>query len=109
MSEAKFTDGEWRVDIGGFFVQVNSGEDFICETVLGDELCDVTGEPIDGQAEENREAIANMQLIAAAPEMYQMLARIHSEIVENDLEITFDMYKLDLVLSKARGESNENI
>ncbi|AUR90499.1 hypothetical protein NVP1144O_51 [Vibrio phage 1.144.O._10N.286.45.B3] len=88
MCETKFTKGPWFVD-----------QDFCIMT-----SSDITDEPMICDlmpAEMSDNEIANANLIAASPEMYDML---HS--IENDANQIppFLWDKIQTVLAKARGE-----
>lgn len=87
MSEAKFTKGEWEVEIGCSQAFVATENKFIHES------------NIDIATGNRNERIANVHLIAAAPEMYEFLESLQ-------LDVTND-YKRDEILAKARGEQND--
>lgn len=109
MSDAKFTKGEWQA--------LPEECDKPCIRIRGTvpggryKICNVLTPVYYGVHE--REAIetrANAALIAAAPEMYEMLDSIrqclewgytNAELIDNINEYTS---KLSLLLSKARGE-----
>ncbi len=101
MSEAKFTKGEWV----SFYPHelLNSGNASV-ENELGRRIC-----TSDVYKSNLKEVTANMNLIAAAPEMYKMLDLItdssNMEDAEHALRENFqEALKL---LAKARGEHNE--
>ncbi|AUR98282.1 coil containing protein [Vibrio phage 1.248.O._10N.261.54.F1] len=88
MSEAKFTKGEWRIlDKYQVGVNVNFGDGFF--TIAS---CQIFNE-----------AKANAHLIAAAPEMHQMLVQLQTE---GGLGIARHR-QIDRLLAKARGEQND--
>lgn len=103
MSEAKFTKGEWAIDMDGQGLSsVWCGNDKIC--------CGIN---FDFHAENeklelhNIEAKANAHLIAVAPEMYEALSAISKinlpQEYLNDDEVEC-LYNIDKLLAKARGE-----
>ncbi|AUR92548.1 hypothetical protein NVP1173O_72 [Vibrio phage 1.173.O._10N.261.55.A11] len=84
MSEAKFTKGEWEVEIGCSQAFVATENKFIHES------------NVDIATGNRNERIANAHLIAAAPEMYEFIETHmggHPEAEE--------------ILAKARGEQND--
>ena len=86
MSEAKFTKGQWRVQM--------------TETKEGRNILEVVTNAFDVCC--YRLGIRNKHdahLVAAAPEMYEFLESLQLD-VDND-------YKRDEILAKARGEQNE--
>ena len=90
MSNEKFTQGDWKVDKKG---DIKASDGFlIAETWTGDAVGD--------------EDLANNNLIAAAPEMYLLLADIAKSIDHCGGEIDVDFMKvsIDKILAKARGE-----
>ena len=105
MSEAKFTKGDWynckqEDDMGNRFFAVESmlecGESrLICE--IAERMTSDTDEALPSMDECN----ANYNLIAAAPEMYDLL-----DTIENDSgQIPSWLWdKIQLTLAKARGE-----
>jgi hypothetical protein len=82
MSEAKFTKGEWNVQFGDMI--------FASDEINNEQVAVVCNE-------ENKDK----HLIAAAPEMYEMLVQLH---IVGGLGIERHR-KIDRLLSKARGES----
>lgn len=96
MSKAKFTQGPWSEYFG-------SGN--IIEVHNSDGLEVINWQGFDGNGNfSNLEIEANAQLIAAAPEMYEMIERltkISSEDAKLYLENSSDLIDL---LAKARGE-----
>lgn len=92
MCDAKFTKGNWNLFKG------NSGY-LELSTDFGDEI--ISWQGFDGVPFCDKEKEANANLIAAAPEMYDML---HS--IENDANQIppFLWDKIQSVLAKARGE-----
>lgn len=99
MSETRFTKAPWRVN--GDWMIVDSTDRLIAQfEPLNDELSNGS----------TKESFANAALIAAAPEMYEMLDSIrqclewgysHDEIAGQLLDYTNG---LKVLLSKARGE-----
>lgn len=91
MNEAKFTKGEWVArteEFGGMQIALVyvSGGGF-----------DVSGAP---------NAIANAHLIAAAPEMYEMLKLAISLMDGDSIEdFGYQYQEIQTLLTKARGES----
>lgn len=100
MSEAKFTKGPWNAKDGmwidGCYITSSSRIGMV-------KICSVDSAYLDGHANDSFESeqLANAHLIAAAPELYDMLASI-----ENDAgEIPKDFWdKIQATLAKARGE-----
>ena len=93
MSEAKFTKGEWIVDYDN---------DSSCEWYYtGPAKVEYS---YNVSAIEHLEAKANAHLIASAPEMYEMLSKIH-DYLEVSGPTGFNL-SLDIndLLKKARGE-----
>ena len=88
MSEAKFTKGEWKV--------VN-GKTYSCVRVTDSVVCDIR--TVNCAFNEH-----DAHLIAAAPEMYEMLSKIH-DYLEVSGPTGFNL-SLDIndLLKKARGE-----
>jgi hypothetical protein len=82
MSEAKFTKGEWNVQFGDMI--------FASDEINNEQVAVVCNE-------ENKDK----HLIAAAPEMYEMLVQLQ---IEGGLGIARHR-QIDRLLSKARGES----
>ncbi|AUR93301.1 coil containing protein [Vibrio phage 1.186.O._10N.286.49.E3] len=94
MSEAKFTKGPWRIlDKYQVGVNVNFGDGFF--TIAS---CQVFNE-----------AKANANLIAAAPEMYEMLETLTESQNMEDAEHLLRENRLEILelLAKARGEQND--
>ena len=92
MSEPRFTKGEWEVTIYESETKIDlwSGDDRIYHKDIN--IAD---------NEWRAEQVANAHLIAAAPEMYEMLENIH-EILDDEFDgVKFDIREL---LAKARGE-----
>ncbi len=90
----KFTKGEWPVESNLLDVTVWNGE--------GDRICD-TGNRYFSQN------INNAHLIAAAPEMYEMLKKvIEISCGNNEIEVADDLVnisnEIETLLAKARGE-----
>ena len=106
MSKEKFSSGDWVVYIG--HVSLNCGFVSVCcgdKTVYGREMYKST----------EIESIANANLIAAAPEMYEEIERdiewlkeVKKSHVLGSFEyrsITFRVEAKNKLLAKARGES----
>ncbi len=108
MSEAKFTKGDWyakpnernETTLQVFYphgLLTSSGVIKVDDTKLVGESWIYMRERTKPLREAARvESNANMQLIAAAPEMYEFLESLQ-------LDVTND-YKRDEILAKARGE-----
>lgn len=101
MSNEKFTKGPWQVVFAaGFDAEIGVGmgsylkdeSDFYTNHLW---TCDVQSEDADD------ECLANAALIAAAPEMYEMLKRFSDNNIVFPLNMRNDMNAL---LAKARGE-----
>ena len=94
MSEAKFTKGEW---IAFYPHEIHNSGHVSVENEEGRQICisEVYKSNLD-------EGTANVRLIAAAPEMYDLLNSI-----ENDADRipTFLWDKIQSVLAKARGDN----
>lgn len=55
------------------------------------------------------EAEANAQLIAAAPELYQVLVEVHEKCNQFGIALPASTTKrIELALAKARGENEQN-
>lgn len=94
MREAKFTQGEWRVDYGskGYPWTIHKAAKSY-ENYNPDDLIATTHKRGD---KDDMERIYNAHLIAAAPEMYKMLeAMCYS---------SFQNCEIEALLKKARGE-----
>lgn len=107
MSEAKFTKGPWEV----FTEDSWHGRINYDEVVIG--MDSYIEDPsnyycshkivIDGVETSDKEGMANAHLIAAAPEMYELLNSIHEwSIIHGEIGV-FDK-EIDNLLAKARGE-----
>lgn len=93
MNEAKFTKGEWVIEVGCSQAFVTTDNKFIHEGNVDISL---------GYREER---IANAHLIAAAPEMYEMLDKL-GEYLEVSGPTGFNLsVDIKCLLEKARGES----
>ena len=99
MSEAKFTPGPWKALRGHAYWEVSpqvrgDGQPFtICD------CCPTAPRCPDGGLQE-----ANAHLIAAAPEMYDMLKTIEND----DGSVPGWLWdRIQATLAKARGETNE--
>jgi len=86
MSEEKFTKGDWRPIIEDYFIGVQMSTDGGFKIMVKDEST----------------AKANANLIASAPEMYQMLKRL---LTGGCLVYGEDIDSVEDLLAKARGES----
>lgn len=88
MSEAKFTKGEWKIQDDGYGM---------IGVILKKGLGILIGR-------KSKETQANAHLIAAAPEMYDLLERLTShDNCKKDIIHLFG--EADNLLAKARGES----
>lgn len=124
MSEAKFTKGPWvafQNEVGSWEVNCRASEDDVVgrysPTICS--LWDVTYTNLNNKLQE-----PNAHLIAAAPEMYEMLSEVRNELfvltdevndqrmsrVHSQTETQPDMHDMetlhliDRLLAKARGE-----
>ena len=98
MSE-KFTPGTWRAE-GIQFIN-NSRAHVVAKNYLG-ELTDNDNHSVavcDGP-----DKAANAALIAAAPDMYEALEYIHSELVVKTDGENYAYHMIEAALAKARGE-----
>ena len=81
--EAKFTKGEWFVDNDGYFTRVSARQEFgnvsVCTLPSG--------------------RSSSAHLIAAAPDMYELIERI------GKADQVWSMEEIQELLTKARGES----
>lgn len=85
MSEAKFTKGPWEYDNRMIEVLADNGAEPVCFDVCSDE---------------------NGHLIAAAPEMYEMLDALCTYLIDLDsLGTTHKARQIEKLLAKARGEA----
>lgn len=93
MSEAKFTKGEWNVEGTSMAIGSSYRGNF-----------NVTSTCFDGDIGDSSKANAN--LIAAAPEMYELLSEV-SHVLGHELSPTNKAYikAIKELLAKARGES----
>ena len=104
MSETKFTPGPWRISAGniGNAIEAQSGKnvhefDDGFRILATFQPCEPTGKYL----EEQENAKANANLIAAAPEMYAVLAWLNCRG-----GLGSDVHKsIDAALAKARGEA----
>lgn len=96
MSETKFTPGPWVLIEGQFNSEVEVTTDSRQENSKG-KIC---GMDIYFDGSHGVEQPANAHLIAAAPEMYEMLR----DILKNYECGSFVDEQMELVLAKARGE-----
>ncbi len=93
MSEAKFTKGPWEVVDGYYpsFIEIKCGE------MMDISIC---WHATDLSYSDGVERRANAHLIAAAPDMYEMLASLRE-----DYGLLSAVGKdIDMLLAKARGE-----
>ncbi len=98
MSEAKFTKGPWRLNKQfDTFLCVDSQ----CHSMVCDIDCDTDHNT--GLIFPNKEQLANANLIAAAPEMYEMLECLSSQLT--DINAHSAVNDIEKLLSKARGEA----
>lgn len=86
MSSEKFTPGEWRVDIESHGIHIIPNIAWLGEK----------------SSMERKENIANAHLIAAAPEMYQVLKRLIE--LTDYTELVGILSDAKTILKKARGE-----
>lgn len=93
MSEAKFTKGPWVVAMNSSFFDIGQ-KDAFGYNGIGERVC--IGVTADMEE--------NAYLIAAAPEMYEMLEKIHDSMAGNGEYGEF-FYDVKSLLAKARGES----
>ena len=95
MSETKFTKGEWQVSGDG--LNVNSGGCRVARAYSGSNIAYV------------QPARANAHLIAAAPEMYAIIANIVKYSKLNDSSVNEythnSILSFEKLLAKARGEN----
>ena len=86
MSNERFTPGPWITVPYSFNVESNSNGIDVCKCE-DTRYCDET-------------KIANAYLIAAAPEMYELLKQLHDALAS----VPVLQVEIDKVLKKARGE-----
>lgn len=93
-SESKFTPGPWHVGRGHELSTGMKGWEYypVCWSKDDENVCDIVY---------NRE---DAELIAAAPEMYEMLASIRTTLKDMGY-LPYLVKDIDLILRKARGES----
>lgn len=84
----KFTKGEWKIATCGSNVSVWSDNESIIDPMTIDYP----------MAEDKERVVANAHLIAAAPDMYELLERI------GKAERIWSVDEMYALLSKARGE-----
>lgn len=102
MSEAKFTEGEWKVEGTSMSMGASYRGNFF-----------VTSNCFDGDID--NASLANAHLIAAAPEMYELLKSINDHIYKGKIDtvmgadgepkLSDKLFKINELLAKARGES----
>ena len=108
MSKAKFTKGEWIAyfhandDFGGGYDQVVIGMDSYNDDPRNHYCAHKV--IIDGVEDTDEEGIANAHLIAAAPDMYDLLSTIEND---NGQVPEWLWDKIQLTLAKARGEKQK--
>lgn len=90
MSEAKFTKGEWVAKDNGYYFDIHEVDS---RGYYLDQVCM-------GVSYENKD---NVPIISAAPEMYEMLEKIHDSMAGNGEYGEF-YYDVKELLAKARGE-----
>ena len=97
MNKPKFTPGPWWV--------LHEGSSEVSAQADGTCICYLNFDPL--PKEETKKHLANACLIAAAPDMYAELERIADvlEDPEDCGEISLD--RINSVLRKARGESED--
>lgn len=98
MSEAKFTKGPWEVEI----CEINDSVDVVANHCDW-EIC--------GFPRMDNSIIHDAHLIAAAPEMYELLSGLYNffdHLLDEDTTLYMQArdlsYEIDALLSKARGE-----
>ena len=108
--ETKFTEGEWVIyDVDDNW-GANEGELIIGMASYNDDYSNHFCSHKILIEDSDAESIANAHLIAAAPEMYEMLLKLRDD-VDNVIESAgwyFDneeLENIDKLLSKARGEA----
>lgn len=107
MSEPKFTPGPWyvkpREEIKSMY-----GSSYTRTTILDSQDGGYSPRHVIAQiAHGNGQEEANARLIAAAPEMYELLDRIKGMLEFCKLENSIDAeteHEIDRLLKKARGE-----
>lgn len=100
MSEAKFTKREWAV------ITEPESERYLTTVDCGGVMqLNVITSATDITFAESFERRANAHLIAAAPEMYEMLEKIHDSMAGNGEYGEF-YYDVKELLAKARGEND---
>ena len=106
MSNEKFTQGEWRVEITDH--QLADTGDYVTDFAVATENTGIA-QCFDNSVVSEEEATANCHLIAAAPEMYLMLKYLADGvrwggIQHTDRSLAAEIEKL---LKKARGEDKD--
>ena len=89
----KFTKGEWEVFTTNIYPEIGIGHQAVASTQ--------TNKYINNGIDKD-ESIANAHLIAAAPDMYDMLERL--EGITQGILIDEIVEEIGEVLAKARGE-----
>jgi len=109
MSEAKYTPGPWRISQGniGNTIEAQSGKkshefDDGFRVVAMAQSCEPTGRYVKEKEKENAEA--NINLIAAAPELYRLLEAGLNLPPDDEVEWFMWADRATTALAKARGE-----
>ncbi len=98
MSDTKFTNGEWKAEY--YTTKCDGADRVLAYEVWSDGPCVVRKTYTDYVDDKiNNELLANAHLIAAAPEMYEML-----ESLRGDYDQCATAECIDALLAKARGE-----
>ena len=114
-SKPKFTPGPWRRTITTV-PSVSEGYDIspnIVNLTIGDRNIPLAAIGMNSTAETMEffwKMVANAALIAAAPDMYELLDRIKGILEKCRLENSIDAeaeHEIDRLLAKARGEDAE--
>jgi len=103
MSETKFTRGDWSLSVDEFF----DGCILISTQRAGMvEICEIESAYLDANKDNQFEVeqLANANLIAAAPEMYEALELINETIDQVGLVRFKSAINIEKLLAKARGE-----
>lgn len=97
MSETKFTQGTWRVNMISNMVMDSHGKAIAVLTPYY--------EPREGYLDNEQEQAFNAHLIAAAPDLYAALESISADYQGNSRTITRETLEKGLkALAKARGQ-----
>jgi hypothetical protein len=103
MSEAKFTDGPWSVienSVGSIEVVFGGGSpcrgsEYLC-------IAPLSAKNDNEEIHSGETALSNAHLIAAAPEMYEMLEMLSGQLT--DINAHHAAKEIDELLAKARGD-----